>query len=155
MLYFIQTAMFDLQTIYINHWQYTHDLYPQEILAKLKQTNAAIVDPADASFIQGQYDTAVNNMINQVGYLINGNELLRNSDPGFDNGLVNLDLLMALANCAQEGEDATQDELNERLAGLNVQAISEQYLAWEFQVDEYSANELGFSLTDFEFETWA
>jgi hypothetical protein len=62
---------------------------------------------------------------------------------------------MALANCAQEGEDATQDELNERLAGLNVQAISEQYLAWEFQVDEYSANELGFSLTDFEFETWA
>ena len=94
-------------------------------------------------------------MINQVGYLINGKELLRNTDPGFDNDLVNLDLLMVLANCAQEGEDATLDELNERLAGLDVQAISEQYLAYEFQVDEYSANELGFSLTDFDFATWA
>jgi hypothetical protein len=41
------------------------------------------------------------------------------------------------------------------LAALNIQSILEQYLLYEHALDELRANELGFSMTDFPFETWA
>jgi hypothetical protein len=74
--------MLDGQPIWIEH-QDIHDLPTQRIIAALKSTNAKIVNPADLHFVQSAYDVAVNNLVNQVGYLINGYQLL-SSIQGFE-----------------------------------------------------------------------
>lgn len=150
-LYFIQSAFLDGQSVYIDYVDvWALDPYP--IIALLKANTQTITDSDNVTTVD--LTASTQGLVAEVGYQINDSEWF-DSSTGYDESLVNTDLLLELATCAWEAEWATADDLDARLATKDIFHITENYLYYEFGLDSTVATELGIDLALFPFSDWA